>query len=107
MKIIKIAFSDFWGGFEYNPVGKSNYDNVFYRILSERFDVQISDDPDFLIFSVFGNSHNRFRCKKIFYTGENIRPDFNICDYSISFDYLNDSRNIRFPLSAITLYENG
>lgn len=105
-KKIKIAFSDFWGGFENNPTGKTN-DNIFYKMLSERFDIEISNNPDILIFSVFGNSHTRYKCKKVFYTGENIRPNFTICDYSISFDYLNDDRNLRFPLSAITLYENG
>lgn len=106
-KKIKLAFSDFWVGFEYNPqTFKQNFDNVFYRILSERFDIEISDNPDFLIFSVFGNNHLNYKCKKILYTGENIRPDFSKCDYSISFDYLNDNRNLRFPLSAITLYEN-
>lgn len=106
-KKIKLAFSDFWGGFEYNPTGKKNFDNVFYRILSERFDIEISNNPDFLIFSVFGQNHLNYRCRKIFYTGENIRPDFSKCDYSISFDYLNDDRNLRFPLSSITLYESG
>lgn len=106
-KKIKLAFADFWGGFEYNPTGKKDFDNVIYRILSERFDIEISDNPDFLIYSVFGNSHYNYKCKKIFYTGENRRPDYNQCDYSISFDYLDDKRNIRFPLSAITLYESG
>ena len=106
-KKIKIAFSDFWGGFENNPTGKTNYDNIFYKMLSERFDIEISNNPDFLIFSVFGQNHLNYNCKKIFYTGENIRPDFSKCDYSISFDYLNDDRNLRFPLSSITLYEGG
>jgi alpha(1,3/1,4) fucosyltransferase len=106
-KKLKIAFSDFWGGFEYNPTNKTNYDNVFYRILSERFEIEISTNPDILIFSVFGNNHVRYNCTKVFYTGENIRPNYNNCDYSISFDYLNDDRNLRFPLSAITLYEHG
>lgn len=106
-KRIKIAFSDFWGGFEYNPTNKLDFDNVFYRILSEKFDLEISNNPDVLIFSVFGNNHLNYKCKKVFYTGENIRPNFSVCDYSISFDYMNDIRNIRFPLSAITLYESG
>jgi hypothetical protein len=105
---IKIAFSDFWGGFEYNPTGKTDFDNVFYRMLSEFYDIEISNTPDILIFSVFGHNHMNYKnCKKIFYTGENIRPNFEVCDYSLSFDYLDDERNIRFPLSAITLYEGG
>jgi hypothetical protein len=106
-KKLKLAFSDFWGGFEYNPNSNTPVgDNVFYNILSERFDIEISNNPDFLIFSVFGNNHQRYSCKKIFYTGENIRPNFEFCDYSISFDYIEDDRNIRYPLSGITLYES-
>ena len=103
---IKIAFSDFWGGFEYNPTNKSDFDNVIYKILSEKFDIEISNNPDILIYSVFGYNHQHYNCKKVFYTGENTRPNYNECDYSITFDYLEDNRNIRFPLSAITLYEN-
>lgn len=104
---IKIAFADFWGGFEYNPTGKENFDNVIYRMLSEDFEIEISNDPDYLIYSVFGNSHTNYKCKKILYTGENRRPDYNYCDYSISFDYSDDPRNLRLPLCAINLYENG
>jgi alpha(1,3/1,4) fucosyltransferase len=106
-KKLKLAFSDFWGEFEYNPTKKTEGANIFYQILSERFDIEISDNPDFLIYSVFGNNHQRWNCKKIMYTGENMRPHLGYCDYSISFDYTEDKRNLRFPLSAITLYENG
>ena len=66
-KKLKLAFCDFWGGFEVNPTGKENFDNVFYRILSEKFDIEISDNPDFLIYSVFGNQHAHYNCKKIFF----------------------------------------
>ena len=105
---IKLAFSDFWIGFEYNPtINTPVGDNVFYKMLSERFDIIINQkDPEYLIFSAFGNNHLSYKnCKKIFYTGENIKPNFNICDYSLSFEptYCN---NYRLPLSAITFYEN-
>ncbi len=104
---VKIAFSDFWDGFDYNPSGKESFDNTLYSIVSERYKVEISENPDFLIYSVFGDTHKKYNnCKKIFYTGENRRPDFNQCDYSISFDYINDPRNHRFPLSGLILYEN-
>lgn len=106
-KKIKLAFSDFWGGFEYDPTGKTEYDNIIYRILSERFDIEVSKQPDFLIYSVFGQNHKSFNGKKIMYTGENMRPDLGYCDYALSFDYTDDKRNLRFPLSAITLYESG
>jgi hypothetical protein len=110
---IKVAFADFWGGFNYNPDinvnSKEMYygDNTLYDILSERYDIETSTNPDVLIYSVFGNSHTQYSCKKVFYTGENMRPNYNQCDYSLTFDYLDDERNYRFPLSAITLYESG
>jgi hypothetical protein len=87
---IKINFSDFWGGFD-----KTN--NYFYNLLKDEFDIEISDFPDYLFFSIFGNKHLNYTCKKIFYTGENIAPPLNYCDYSFSFDYLNDERNYRLP----------
>jgi hypothetical protein len=89
-KKIKIDFSDFWGGFD-----KTN--NYFYNLLKEEFDVEISNNPDFLFFSLFGQNHQRYNCKKIFYTGENIAPPLGYCDYSFSFDYLDDPRNYRIP----------
>lgn len=87
---IKIDFSDFWGGFD-----KTN--NYFYNLLKEEFDVIITDNPDYLFFSVFGSKHLQYKCKKIFYTGENVAPPLHYCDYSFSFDYLDDNRNYRLP----------
>jgi hypothetical protein len=89
-KKIKIDFSDFWGGFD-----KTN--NYFYNLLKEEFDIDITDNPDYLFFSVFGNKHINYKCKKIFYTGENMAPPLHYCDYSFSFDYLEDERNHRLP----------
>ena len=89
-KKIKIEFCDWWSGFD-----KTN--NYFYNLLKEEFDVVITDNPDYLFFSVFGNKHLNYKCKKIFYTGENIAPPLYYCDYSFSFDYLDDERNYRLP----------
>lgn len=89
-KTIKIDFSDFWGGFD-----KTN--NYFYNLLKEEFDVQISSQPDYLFFSVFGNNHQNYKCQKIFYTGENVAPPLGYCQWSFSFDYLDDPRNYRLP----------
>jgi len=89
-KKIKIDFSDFWGGF-------NKTDNYFYNLLKEEFDIEISNNPDYLFFSVFGNHHQNYNCMKIFYTGENVAPPLGYCQYSFSFDYLDDSRNYRLP----------
>lgn len=90
MKKIKVNFVDFWPGFD-----KTN--NYFYNLLKDGFDVEISHNPDYLFFSIFGNQNLTYRCTKIFYTGENVPPPLQFCDYSFSFDYLNDARNYRLP----------
>lgn len=89
-KTIKIDFSDFWGG--YNKT-----DNYFYNLLKEEFNIEISNNPDYLFFSVFGNNHQHRSCKKIFYTGENVAPPFPYCNYAFSFDYLDNPNNYRLP----------
>lgn len=96
MQKVKIDFSDFWKGFN----KKNNY---FYNLLSEDFHVEISSNPDFLFYSIFGKEHKKYNCIKIFFSGENIGPNFNDCDYSMCFDWLDDERHYRLPLYI--LYE--
>ena len=88
-KTIKIDFINFWPG--YNKT--SNY---FYDLLKEEFNVEISNTPDYLFYSVFGQDHKNYRCKKIFYTGENIPVNFSECDYAFSFEPIKDN-NYRLP----------
>lgn len=46
------------------------------------------EDADYLFYSSFGQNHLNasIDCIKIFYTGENLCPDFNLCDYAIAFE---------------------
>lgn len=69
-------------------------------ILQKHFgDVIECDDPDFLFYSVFGYEHLKYDCVRIQWIGENLRPDFNICDYAIGFDHMEfGDRYIRIPL---------
>lgn len=90
--IIKITFSDFWIGFDPN-------DNYFINLLRKKFNVELSDNRDYLIYSVFSNNHLKYNCVKILFTGENVKPNYLECDFSISFDYkMYHGRNIRYPL---------
>ncbi len=70
-------------------------------ILKELFgEVCVSEDPDFLFCSV-GYEANRFKykCPRIFLTGENAVPDFNCVDYAIGFHYIDfEDRYKRVPL---------
>lgn len=92
MKKIKIKFVDFWPNFDYK-------NHFLYVELKKMFNVELSDDPDYLFFSVFGCEHLKYpNVVRIFYTAENISPDFNLCDYAIGFDYINfGDRYFRFP----------
>jgi hypothetical protein len=96
---MKLSFLDFW---QY-PVSFQPNNNFLYYLLLECFeDVELVDpeDAELIIFSCFGNDHTRFNhCKKVFYTGENIRPSSKKSNYSLSFDYDDyGGKNIRLPL---------
>jgi hypothetical protein len=91
---IKIAFTDFWHGNSLTEVVA----NPLYQILSRQYDLELSNSPDFLIYSCFGQKYLKYDCTRIFFTGENVRPDFNRCDYAFSFDYPVTDRNYRLPL---------
>ena len=95
---MKLSFTDFWSGVD-------SHNNFFTDLFKTLFNVEIvplSNETDVLIYSCFGNQHhtaNRNKTKKIFYTGENKRPNFNECDYSFTFDFDDyDKKNIRVPL---------
>jgi hypothetical protein len=91
---IKVAFTDFWHG---NDVAEI-VSNPIYKILSKYYDLELSDNPDFLIYSCFGQKFLKYDCTRVFYTGENVRPNFNQCDYAFSFDYPQTERNYRLPI---------
>lgn len=110
MKKLKINFVDFWDGFD-----KTN--NYFYHLLKLKYDVAIEEEkPDLLFFSVDyskskeRNKYKNHKCKKVFYTGENVRPNFSTfdidsdrysigkCDYAFTFDFINHPRHFRLPL---------
>ena len=94
-RILKIKFVDFWGDFNYDT-------NFITKVLCEHYVLEISDSPDYLFFSTFGVEHLRYNCVKIMFIGENIAPDFNICDYAIGFDYIEfGDRYLRLPLYQI------
>lgn len=83
--------------------------NFFTYALGKYYHV-IRDDtnPEYLIYGDgnFGNSHRHFdgRAKKIFYTGENVRPNYDECLHAMTFDHENSSRHYRLPLYVIDMY---
>lgn len=98
-KRIKIKFVDFFDGFNNNI-------NDFIDVLKERYDVELSDNPDYLFYSGFGYEHLKYSCIRIFFTGECYTPNFNECDYAIAFDRLSfGDRYLRLPLYNIFQYK--
>ena len=60
-----------------------------------------------IVYSCFGTEFLKYSCPRIFYTAENIRPDFRFCDFAVSFDYNNYPNHFRMPLySAYFTNEN-
>ena len=87
-----------------------NCELFFTDILSRRYDV-IRDDvaPDYLIFgdSNFGNDHLKYDHKnvsKIFFTGENVRPNYFTYNHAITFDFENSPKHYRLPLYALEMW---
>ena len=95
---MKIAFADFWWKFEDN----SNFFIDTIRSLRENVTVVDKSKADLLVYACFGDEHksvNRDNTKKLYFTGENTRPNFDECDVSLTFDFDDyNNRNIRLPL---------
>jgi len=94
--IKKIAFVDFR-----KTIIAEKY--FITECLKEFYDVEIVElkDADYVFYSVQGNKHwfTPERCIKIFYTEENLVPDFNACDYAIGFEWMQyGDRYFRYPL---------
>ena len=102
-KKIKVKFVDFQ-----SSLIEDN--NFFIDSLKKNFEVEISDDPDYLFFGAYGFKHLDYDCVRIMWTIENYVPDFNIADYALAYDYIEfGDRYLRFPFLShvsIVLREN-
>jgi len=88
---IRLDFCDFWPGFR-----KTN--NFFYNLLREHFDVEICDQPEFLLYANPENHmHRVHNCVRIYFSVEDFLPDFRVCDYAFTCHYLDDPRHLRLP----------
>lgn len=99
---IKVKFTDVWPRF-FTEI-------PILDILKKHYDVELSEEPDFLFYSHKGTEHYKYpNCVKIFYAGEYIVPDFNECDYGIGYDYISfGDRYLRynFSYSKISMITN-
>ena len=94
MKTVKVKFVGFWSGFDYKK-------NPLYQVMSKHYNVLISDNPDYIICSVFGEPYEycNYPQIRIMYSAENYIPDFNLIDYGISSYPINFlDRHFSLPL---------
>ena len=102
MTTLKLAFSDFiFNRHDTDKFGRFDpKDNVFTRLLARAYEVRVVPlaEAEVLIYSTFGQAHRTFHGRKIFFTSENVLPDFNECDFAITFCHLPDEpRHFRLP----------
>ena len=85
-RTIFVKYMDFWPAFKLE-----NFD--VHKILIEKYNVNISETPDYVIFSQFGGDNygieDKFDCIKIFLSIENREPNLFYTDYAIGIHYLN------------------
>ena len=99
MKKIRLWFSDFGYEETESAIRQRNY---VFKLLQQRFALElVQHEPDFLIYSCWGEKFYGYRCPRILYLDENIRPNWRECDFAFSFDMLEDKRHYRLPIFAL------
>lgn len=98
MEEIKINYTFEWRSFDPK-------DNYFTKILSRKYKVKISDNPDLLICAddmPDARIYLNYDCHKLSLNFENQRPDWTAFDYILGSDYLpSEPRYKRLPIWAL------
>lgn len=95
MRYLRVAFSNYTREFKEK--------DVIIGLLSRVCKVEVvhfSENPDILFFSIF-EYDDHFKCRdtvRVYVTQENDVPNFNICDYGVSFHNIDfNNRSFRLP----------
>lgn len=91
--LLRVWFTDFWPDFDMQY-------NFIVDALIKYFDLEFDKTyPQIIFGSVYGHEIVKYEnCVKVQFTGENTRPDFQVYDYCIGFDRIQDERYLRYPL---------
>lgn len=74
---IKVKFTD-------SPFGFDPENNAYVNALRRKYEVEFSQQPDIVFYSVFGKEFLRYpNSVRIFLANEPVVPNFNDCDYAI------------------------
>lgn len=99
--ILKVKCVGFWDNFVLET-------NLLGRVLGERYDLVQLDKtdpqtPDFVLCSMFGRPYEfcEYNAPRIFYSGENYAPDFNLVDYAVTpYPIVFGDRHCRYSLAV-------
>lgn len=95
MKRIKIKICG------YNPEDDFSFGKYIIKALEKNFTVELSEKPDYIFYNEASLEYLDYPAIRIFFTGENIHPNYNLCDYAISFDIVDfGDRHYRLPVYA-------
>ncbi|MGL2373636.1 glycosyltransferase family 10 domain-containing protein, partial [Helicobacter pylori] len=102
--LLNIALANWWPLDKRESKGFRRF--ILYFILSQRYKITLHQNPNEPSDLVFGSPIGSARkilsyqnTKRVFYTGENEVPNFNLFDYAIGFDELDfRDRYLRMPL---------
>lgn len=95
-KVLKIKFVGFWDGFNQNQ-------NILCQTIRKFYDIEETDNPDYIICSVFKDNNNYYEYLnypqvRILFSGENVVPDFNTVDYAMSsYPIQFQDRHLHYP----------
>lgn len=89
-----------------NVNGEVDKDNdaivkIIKKRLAHKYDFRWSNNPRYLLYSVFGDSHWDYDmdCVRICYIGEHIHTDWNLADYGIDLDLMDfGKRHLYYPM---------
>lgn len=96
MEKVKVLFDGF--GDSLIKIERRAESAAILNILKRHYDVEFSENPDYIFYNVNGKEYYKYDGIRIFCTIEAICPDFNLCDYGIGFEYLAyGDRYFRFP----------
>lgn len=75
------------------------------RILKKKYEVELSETPDYLFYTANSQNYLDYNCVRICCMVENLVPDYNICDYAYGFDYMEfGDRYVRYPIYMMSDY---
>lgn len=89
---IRVKFTDM-------PPDFNQEDNCYIRALRMHYEVEISNDPDFVFYGVFGTEFLLYpQAVKIYLMFEPVYPNFNDCDYAVgALDLTLEGRYFKCP----------